>query len=181
MAERSKPPEHGRNSHPVPDAKENKQQDRAARVDWDAVVPFLFSGSALSSVFQACLHAEYPCAFAEARRYGKQTASTGTTAAETMLLHPDLELEYLLPPPSATTTGPVSDSVQDDAAPEPERISSAMRELRLLGVAAFLADVMVAPQRSARKCALPWVTWRDALQLVARALKTDFDALQGWR
>jgi hypothetical protein len=165
-------------------------KERPLRIDWDAVLPYLFCGSAVASLFQACLHAEHPRAFQQAVIHA-QIACTGDAVPGTVLLLPGLDLQYLLPPaPSIFADGaadsegaPGGYSVHSATSlqPSPDSVSYPVRELQAKGVAAFLADVMVAPQRSAKKCALPWATWQEVLQLLAAGLKTDFDALQAWR
>lgn len=173
-------------------------KQKPLRLDWDALQPYLYSGSALSSLFQACLHAERPRAFAEAEQHVNQPLQD--QAPLTLLLHPDLDLTYLLP--SQAGLADVEHSWHDEesafasaasgspsgqphlAVPRTisaDDISFAVRELQATGIATFFADVLVAPKRSCSDCALPWTAWQRVLTLIARSLKTDFDSLQDWR
>jgi hypothetical protein len=183
---------------------------RPLRVDWDGVFPYLYCGSALASMFQACLHAEHPHAFYEAARRHSATfaASEGAASADPLLLHPDLDLQYLVPPaPELAEDGSAAADSRGDhsadshslagSAPSfhagsaatskhahvvsADSISFAVRALQAEGICAFLADAVVAPKRSARDCALPVSAWHAVLRLLVRGLKTDFDALQAWR
>jgi hypothetical protein len=183
---------------------------RPLRVDWDGVFPYLYCGSALASMFQACLHAEHPHAYYEAARRHSATfaASEGAASADPLVLHPDLDLQYLMPPapePVEDNRAAAADSHGDQSADgnsfagsassnqagstatkhthvvPSDSISFAVRALQAEGIAAFLADAVVAPKRSARDCALPVSAWHEVLRLLVRGLKTDFDALQAWR
>ena len=169
----------------------------APRLNLDAIVTYLASGSTLGSLFQACLHAEHERAFHETMAHYRARSAEGSAeespcdVLQGALLHPDLDLAYLFPGTAETDTAAFPDSPAAAEAPSSpipqthqvsaDSISLAVRELQASGVAAFLSDVVLAPKRGARDSALTWSSWLAVLQLLARGIKTDFDALQGWR
>lgn len=187
---------------------------RLLSVNYDAVATYIKSGSTLASLFKACLHLENPRVLYETeRRYCDHLPlpGTGTEFAESyeqleepegdgaeggghvpssaaMLLHPDLDLEYLLPAAPERghhhdgSTASAASSVYPGVTKIPaDSISRAVRELQMQGISEFLTDILLVPRRAAKGRALSWCTWQSLLQLIRTALKADFDTLQVWR
>ena len=185
---------------------------RPVRVDYTALAAYLMSGSSIASVLKACLHLEDETTFYQAERHialftplqaemDQSPPEEGVAGEEEdvaeqrrVLLHPDLDLDYMVRrPPSAADGERDSDheGTPRDSAPAPasapvlhiplESVSRTMNELKAQGVTAFLTDMMLAPKKAARVHALSWGTWRALLEVMRTGLKTDFDALQKWR
>lgn len=181
---------------------------RPLNVNYDAIATYIKSGCTMSSLFKACLHLENPKVLYETeRRYFAHLPLPGTSnefvesleqleeaggenhtpSSSGLLLHPDLDLQYLLPatPERAhheSSTASAASSAHPGVTKIPaESISRAVRELQMQGISEFLTDLLLAPQRAAKGRALSWCTWQSLLQLIRTALKTDFDALQVWR
>lgn len=173
---------------------------RPVRVDYTALAAYLMSGSSIALLLKACLHLEDESTYYQAERHIALFSPSGTEERaqsdavfapaevdpESVLMHPDLDLEYMVPRPPSPADGTGDGTPRSVAPPHDlhiplENVSKSMSELQAQGVTAFLADVMLAPKRAARTHALSWCSWRSLLEVMRSGLKADFDALQKWR
>lgn len=197
-----------------------RRQLQQQRVDYASLATYLMNGSSIASVFLACLHLENEDVYHQAQlRIAALTAAVAQesdypeqqsdkleaeeveveeeedgdrTSSRIGLLHPDLDLDYLMKAASSSSSEGGNNEeersgvdgggrVRELARIPLESVSKAMLELKEQGVSGFLVDLVLAPRRAARTHALSWCSWRTLLEVLRRGLKTDFDALQDWR